>query len=61
MTVSLVLVFSLLVFALLRFRAVGVGAAIACALFGFYLADTELADTIGRTVASLADIVSGIG
>ncbi|WP_049580234.1 hypothetical protein [Streptomyces sp. SBT349] len=60
-TVSLVLVFSLLVLALLRFKAVGVGAAIACALLGFYLADTDAAESINETVASLTDAISGIG
>ncbi|WP_049581039.1 hypothetical protein [Streptomyces sp. SBT349] len=60
-TVSLVLVFSLLVLALLRFKAVGVGAAIACALFGFYLADTDAADSINETVTALTDAISGIG
>jgi hypothetical protein len=60
-TVSLVLVFSLIVGALLRFRAVGMGAAAACALFGFYLADTTAAENINETVTSLTDAISGIG
>ena len=59
--VSLVLVLSLAVLGLLRFRAVGTGAAIVCALFGFYLAGTGAADNVNDTVSSLADLVSHIG
>ncbi|MDT0270028.1 hypothetical protein RM844_27485 [Streptomyces sp. DSM 44915] len=60
-TVSLALVFAVLVAALLKFRAVGIGAAVACLLLGFYLADTDMADNINDTVASLTDAIGDIG
>jgi hypothetical protein len=61
MTVSLVLVTSVVVLALLRFKYVGYGAAIVCALFGFYLADTDAADNVNDTVRQVTDAVSDIG
>ncbi|MDT0307192.1 hypothetical protein RM780_09480 [Streptomyces sp. DSM 44917] len=60
-TLSLALVFGVLVAGLLRFRAVGLGAAAACGLFGFYLADTGAATTINQTVDALAGALSGLG
>lgn len=55
-TVSLALLAAIGVAALLRFRAVGIGAAALCALLGF-----SLADTINATVGAITDAVSGIG
>jgi hypothetical protein len=60
-TLSLVLILGIAVVALLRFRAVAIGAAIVCVLFGFYVADTDAAATINDTVSSIADVISDIG
>lgn len=60
-TLSVVLILGLLVAALLKFRAVGVGAAILVALFGFYLGDTGAAGPINQFVSAFADAVAGIG
>ncbi|OEV04012.1 hypothetical protein AN219_37600 [Streptomyces nanshensis] len=60
-TVSVVLILGLAVAALLKFRAVGFGAAVLVALFGFYLAGTDAAQPITQFVTACADALRGIG
>ncbi|MDT0265561.1 hypothetical protein RM844_04565 [Streptomyces sp. DSM 44915] len=60
-TLSLVVIFGALVGFLLKFHAIGFGAFLAAALFGFYLAETGAADTINDAVTSLVEAVSSIG
>lgn len=59
-TVPLVLLFGLGVAALLKFRAVGVGAAALVLLFGFYLADSAAADTVRQLVTAVGDVLGDI-
>lgn len=56
-TLPLVLILAAIVAALLKFRAVGFGAAILVALFGFYLASTDVADSINQFMTALGDAV----
>ncbi|MGY1436624.1 hypothetical protein [Streptomyces reniochalinae] len=61
LTVSVVLVLGILVAVALKFRAVGVGAFILVALFGFSLSTTDAAPTINQLISALGDVVAGIG
>ena len=61
LTIPLVLLLAVLVGLLLRFRAVGAGAALAVALFGFYLAHTGAADTVNQFVTAFTNAVPGVG
>jgi hypothetical protein len=58
-TIPLVLLFGVIVLLLLRFKALGAGAAAVAVLFGFYLADTGARHTINdlttAVVTSLAN------
>jgi hypothetical protein len=60
-TISVVLLLGVLVAALLKFRAVGFGAAVLVALFGFYLASTDAAPAIDQFVTAVAHAFAGIG
>jgi hypothetical protein len=60
-TISVVLILGVLVAALLKYRAVGFGAAVLVALFGFYLGSTDAAPAIDHFVTAVADAVAGIG
>ncbi|WP_052851959.1 hypothetical protein [Streptomyces avicenniae] len=60
-TLSLIVIFGVLVGFLLKFRALGFGAFLAAALFGFYLAQTGAADAINNVTASLIDAIASIG
>ncbi|MDX3458039.1 hypothetical protein PV396_39910 [Streptomyces sp. ME02-8801-2C] len=60
-TIPLVLLLAVVVALLLRFKAVGAGAVVAVALFGFYLANTGAADTINDLVTAFTDAVPGVG
>ncbi|AJP03802.1 hypothetical protein TU94_22280 [Streptomyces cyaneogriseus subsp. noncyanogenus] len=60
-TIPLVLLLAAVLALLLRFRAVGAGAAVAAALFGFYLADTGAADTVNELVTAVTGAVADIG
>jgi hypothetical protein len=60
-TIPLVLLLGIAALALLRFKAVGVGAAVAVALFGFYLAGTGAADTVNQLVTAVTGALAGIG
>ncbi|CAM5585940.1 hypothetical protein [Streptomyces griseorubiginosus] len=60
-TIPLVLLFAAVVLMLLRFKAVGAGAAVAVALFGFYLANTGAADTVNQLVAAVTGALADVG
>ncbi|MER5713532.1 hypothetical protein [Streptomyces sp. NPDC002122] len=59
-TVSLVALFGLVLFFLLRSRTIGPGAAFTAAGFGFFLASTGAAKPINALAASLVQAVSGL-
>ncbi|WP_406122084.1 hypothetical protein [Streptomyces sp. NBC_00989] len=61
LTIPLVLLLAVVAALLLRFRAVGAGAAVVVALFGFYLARTGAADTVDHLVTAVTDALPGIG
>lgn len=61
LTIPLVLLLAAVLALLLRFRAVGSGAAVAAALFGFYLADTGAADTVNELVTAVTGALADIG
>ncbi|OEV31524.1 hypothetical protein H181DRAFT_00450 [Streptomyces sp. WMMB 714] len=54
-TLPLVLILAAIVAALLKFRAVGFGAAVLVMLFGFYLAGTDAAPSITQFVTAVGD------
>ncbi|MBV7651044.1 hypothetical protein [Streptomyces albidoflavus] len=60
-TISLVLLLAVGVALLLRFRAVGVGAAVVVALFGFCLAGTDAADTVNQLVTAVTGALADAG
>ena len=60
LTIPLVLLLAVMAVLLLRFKAVGFGAAAVVALFGFYLAHTGAADTVNQLVTAFADALPGI-
>ncbi|QKW07383.1 hypothetical protein HUT18_14295 [Streptomyces sp. NA04227] len=60
LSISAVVLFGIFVALLIRFKAVGAGAAVVVLLFGFYLARTDAADSIDRVMASLAETVRDI-
>lgn len=61
LTIPLVLLLAVIAGLLLRFRAVGAGAAVVVALFGFYLASTGAADTVNQLVAAVTGALADIG
>jgi hypothetical protein len=61
LTISLVLILGVLVAALLKFRAIGFGAFVLVALFGFYLANTGAADSINEFMTAVTNTTSHIG
>jgi hypothetical protein len=60
-TLSLVLVLGVTVWVLHRYAGLKFLHAIACVLFGFFLASTGAAPTIRQAVASLIGLISGHG
>nr|WP_107902801.1 hypothetical protein [Streptomyces chartreusis] len=60
-TIPLVLLLAVGALLLLRFKAVGVGAAVVVALFGFYLAGTDSADTVNQLVTAVTGALADIG
>jgi H+/gluconate symporter-like permease len=60
-TIPLVLLLAVVVALLLRFKAVGFGAAVAVALFGFYLAGTGANDTVNQLVTAVTGALADIG
>ncbi|MFJ5269318.1 hypothetical protein [Streptomyces sp. NPDC088358] len=61
LTIPLVLLLAVVAVMLLRFRAVGAGAAVVVALFGFYLADTGAADTVNQLVTAVTGALADTG
>ncbi|MFG2841270.1 hypothetical protein ACGFYE_40570 [Streptomyces zaomyceticus] len=59
-TVSLVALFGLVLFFLLRSRTLGAGAAFIAAGFGFFLASTGAAHPINQLTQSLIEAASGL-
>jgi intracellular septation protein A len=57
LSISFVLVLGILVAVLIRSKAVKVGPAVVCVLFGFFLASTSMAPTINRFLTGVADMV----
>jgi 3-polyprenyl-4-hydroxybenzoate decarboxylase len=60
-TIPLVLLLAAALAALLRFRALGAGAAVVAALFGFYLAATDASDTVNQLVTAVTAALADIG
>ncbi|MGW3412441.1 hypothetical protein [Streptomyces sp. NPDC000888] len=60
-TIPLVLLLAAALAALLRFKALGFGAAVVAALFGFYLAATDASDTVNQLVTAIANAFAGSG
>ncbi|WP_326811195.1 hypothetical protein OIE62_20605 [Streptomyces scopuliridis] len=61
LTISALALLGLLLALLLRFKAVGIGAAVVAVLFGFYLSRTGAAESIDQVITALADAVRDIG
>ncbi|MEU4617474.1 hypothetical protein [Streptomyces umbrinus] len=60
-TIPLVLLLAVVAALLLRFKAVGAGAAVVVALFGFYLANTGAADTVNQLVTAVTGALADAG
>ncbi|ADI09747.1 hypothetical protein SBI_06627 [Streptomyces bingchenggensis BCW-1] len=58
-TIPLVLLLAGGLALLLRFKALGAGAAVVAALFGFYLADTDASDTVNQLVTAVTSALAG--
>jgi hypothetical protein len=59
-SISVLLLFGLLLGMLIRSRSVGAGAAVVAVLFGYYLSHTPAAPAIDQIMAALADAVPDI-
>lgn len=57
-TLSLVFILGLLLALLLRYKSLGVGAAVVAVLFGFYLANTGARHTINDLMTALTHVIS---
>lgn len=53
LTISLVLLFGVLLALLIRYKALGIGAALVAVLFGFYLASTDARHTINQLTTAI--------
>ncbi|MFE0249874.1 hypothetical protein [Streptomyces sp. NPDC059010] len=60
-TIPLVGLLAVVLLLLLRFKAVGAGVAAVVALFGFYLAGTDAADTVNQLVTAVTGALADIG
>ncbi|MGP3924782.1 hypothetical protein [Streptomyces sp. 8N616] len=60
LTVSMVALFGLVLFFLLRSNALGYGAAFVAVMFGFYLASTGAAEPINQLTAAVIDALSDL-
>lgn len=58
LTIPLVLLLAVGLALLLRFKALGMGAAVVAALFGFYLADTDASDTVDQLVTAITTAIA---
>lgn len=59
-TISALLLTGLIVVMLIRFKSVGVVAAVVVLLFGFYLARSPIAPSIDKVVMTIADLIPDI-
>ncbi|MGW8542231.1 hypothetical protein ACWGM4_17205 [Streptomyces albidoflavus] len=60
-TIPLVLLLAAALLALLRFRALGGGAAVVAVLFGFYLASTDANGTINGLMSAITSAIPNLG
>ncbi|WP_335971623.1 MULTISPECIES: hypothetical protein [Streptomycetaceae] len=58
-SISALVLFGALVALLIRYRALGAGAAIVALLFGFYLARSSAAPSIDQIMSALRDAIPG--
>ncbi|MFD4118432.1 hypothetical protein ACFWSJ_33950 [Streptomyces niveus] len=61
LTVSALALLGLFLVLLLRFKSLGIGAALVAVLFGFYLARTSAADSIDQIMTALSDTIRDFG
>ncbi|MEV7427092.1 hypothetical protein [Streptomyces sp. NPDC091212] len=61
LTISALALFGLFLLLLLRFKALGAGAAVVAVLFGFYLARTGAAESIDQIMTALGSAIRDIG
>ncbi|MFD4697766.1 hypothetical protein [Streptomyces niveus] len=59
LTMSALALLGLFLVLLLRFKSLGVGAAVVAVLFGFYLARTGAADSVDQIMTALSDAIRG--
>lgn len=59
-TVSLVVLFGVLLFVMLRARSLGFGSAFVAVMFGFFLAATGAAEPIRSMAAALASVLPSL-
>ncbi|MFE6026193.1 hypothetical protein [Streptomyces niveus] len=57
LTVSALALLGLFLVLLLRFKSLGIGAAVVAVLFGFYLARTDAADSVDQIMTALSDAI----
>ncbi|MEW2518765.1 hypothetical protein [Actinacidiphila alni] len=60
-SISALVLFGALLALLMRFRAVGAGAAIVALLFGFYLARSNAAPSVDQIMSALRDAIPSSG
>ncbi|MFD9815032.1 hypothetical protein [Streptomyces sp. NPDC059080] len=58
-TLSLVALFGVLLALLIRFKSLGIGAALVAVLFGFYLASTDARHTINDLTTAVTRTITG--
>lgn len=61
LTVSALALLGLFLVLLLRFKSLGIGAALVAVLFGFYLARTGAADSVDQIMTALGDAIRDFG
>lgn len=59
-SLSVVLLLAIILVVMIRGKTVKVGPAIVAALFGFFLASTNMAPSVNRFLTSLADTINQI-
>lgn len=57
---SAVLILAIILVVLIRGKSIKIGPAIVAALFGFFLASTNMAPSVNRFLTSLADTINQI-
>jgi hypothetical protein len=57
---SAVLILAIVLVVMIRSKTVKIGPALVAALFGFFLASTNMAPSVNRFLTSLADTISNI-